>query len=110
MLTPGFRRRQSIADPGPIGPPRLIQPIDRPTEPSGSGSASPVHRSLSLKVPCSFALATDNDEVLSTSLRMVVNVPFGVLFLLLPLTPDLPLNPRTSLCLPLDHFPEERQI
>ena len=76
MLAPGSGRRQSIiADPGPIGPPRSIQPIARPTEQSGSGSASPIRRSPSPKVLGSSALATDDDEVVPTSRRNVVNGP-----------------------------------
>lgn len=76
MLAPGSGRRHSlIADPGPIGPPRPIQPIARPTEQSGSGSASPVRRSPSPKVLGSSALATEDDEVLQTSRRTVVNGP-----------------------------------
>ena len=86
MLVPGPGRRQFIADLGPIDPPRPIQPIDSPTEPSGSESASPVRRSPSPKVPCSFVLATDDNEFLSTSRRTVVKDSFEVLFLLLPLT------------------------
>jgi len=76
MLAPGSGRRQSIiADPGPIGPPRSIQPIARPTEQSGSGSASPIRRSPSPKILGSSALATDDDEVVPTSRRTVVNGP-----------------------------------
>ena len=121
MLAPGSGRRQSIADPGPIGPPRPIQPIARPTEPSGSGSASPVRRSPSPKVLGSSALATDDDEVLSTSRRTVVNGPvWGAA----PASPDsrVPWNlhrldslfnlptPPPPPGLPLDNFLGELQV
>ena len=123
MLAPGSGRRQSIADPGPIGPPRPIQPISRLTEQSGSRSASPVRRSPSPKVLGSSALATEDDEVVLTSRRTTINGPvWGAA----PVPPrssvdlrgpwdhlrrlDFPFNLRASLGLPLDHLLGEQGV
>lgn len=72
-LAPGANRRASVPDPGPIT--RPIAPIARPSEPSGSGSGSPVRRSPSPKgVLGSSALAADDDEVVSAPSRRTGSV------------------------------------